>query len=153
MKDRKHFSEQIRLWRIGKGLSLTKASKRFGISPRTFSNWERGMIPSDRQKERLSKELGLDKDVLFKKCEVGNINALLKGKRLEQGLTRTELAKHLGYSETIIRNWEKGLEISEREVEDICTFLGLRYKKRASTRLTLFMNYFLKLLYHKGAML
>lgn len=137
MKDRKHFSEQIRLWRIGKGLSLTKASKRFGISPKTFSNWERGMIPSDRQKERLSKELGLDKDVLFKKCEVGNINALLKEKRLEQGLTRTELAKHLGYYETTIRNWERGLEISECEVEDICTFLGLRYKKRASTRLTL----------------
>ena len=125
MKDRKFFSEQIRLWRIGKGLSLTKASKRFGISPRTFSNWERGMIPSDRQKERLSRELGLDKDVLFKKCEVGNINALLKEKRLEQGLTRTELAKHLGYYETTIRNWEKGLEISECEAEDICTFFGI----------------------------
>lgn len=80
MKDRKFFSEQIRLWRIGKGLSLTKASKRFGISPRTFSNWERGLIPSDRQKERLSKELGLDRDVLFKKCEIGNLNALLKEK-------------------------------------------------------------------------
>lgn len=65
MKDRKHFSEQIRLWRIGKGLSLRKASKRFGISPRTFSNWERGLIPSDRQKERLSKELGLDRDVFI----------------------------------------------------------------------------------------
>ena len=122
MKDSKFFSEQIRLWRIGKGLSLTKASKRFGISPRTFSNWERGMIPSDRQKERLSRELGLDKDVLFKKCEVGNINALLKEKRLEQGLTRTELAKHLGYYETTIRNWEKGLEISECEAEDMCVF-------------------------------
>ena len=125
MKDSKFFSEQIRLWRIGKGLSLAKASKKFGISPRTFSNWERGMIPSDRQKERLSKELGLDKDILFKKCEVGNINALLKEKRLEQGLTRTELAKHLGYYETTIRNWEKGLEISECEAEDICTFFGI----------------------------
>ena len=125
MKDSKFFSEQIRLWRIGKGLSLTKASKRFGISPRTFSNWERGMIPSDRQKERLSRELGLDKDVLFKKCEIGNLNALLKEKRLEQGLTRTELAKHLGYYETTIRNWEKSLEISECEAEDICTFFGI----------------------------
>ena len=125
MKDSKFFSEQIRLWRIGKGLSLTKASKRFGISPRTFSNWERGMIPSDRQKERLSRELGLDKDVLFKKCEVGNINELLKEKRLEQGLTRTELAKHLGYYETTIRNWEKGLEISECEAEDICVYFGI----------------------------
>jgi len=125
MKNRKFFSEQIRLWRIGKGLSLRKASKRFGVSPRTFSNWERGMIPSDRQKESLSKELGLDKDILFKKCEVGNINALLKEKRLEQGLTRTELAKHLGYYETTIRNWEKGLEISECEAEDICTFFGI----------------------------
>lgn len=130
MRDRKHFSEQIRLWRIGKGLSLTKASKRFGTSPRTFSNWERGMISSDRQKERLSKELGLDKDVLFKKCEVGNINALLKEKRLEQGLTRTELAKHLGYYETTIRNWERGLEISECEAEDICTFFGIEIQER-----------------------
>ena len=125
MKNRKFFSERIRLWRIGKGLSLTKASKRFGISPRTFSNWERGMIPSDRQKERLSKELGLDRDILFKECEIGNLNALLKEKRLEQGLTRTELAKHLGYYETTIRNWEKGLEISECEAEDICTFFGI----------------------------
>ena len=130
MRDRKHFSEQIRLWRIGKGLSLTKASKRFGTSPRTFSNWERGTIPSDRQKECLSKELGLDKDVLFKKCEVGNINALLKEKRLEQGLTRTELAKHLGYYETTIRNWERGLEISECEAEDICTFFGIEIQER-----------------------
>ena len=130
MRDRKHFSEQIRLWRIGKGLSLTKASKRFGTSPRTFSNWERGTIPSDRQKERLSKELGLDKDVLFKKCEVGNINALLKEKRLEQGLTRTELAKHLGYYETTIRNWERGLEISECEAEDISTFFGIEIQER-----------------------
>ena len=125
MKDNKFFSEQIRLWRIGKGLSLTKASKRFGISPRTFSNWERGMIPSDRQKERLSKQLGLDRDILFKECEIGNLNALLKEKRLEQELTRTELAKHLGYYETTIRNWEKGLEISECEAEDICTFFGI----------------------------
>ena len=123
MKNRKFFSEQIRLWRIG--LSLRKASKRFGVSPRTFSNWERGMIPSDRQKESLSKELGLDKDVLFKKCEVGNINALLKEKRLEQGLTCTELAKHLGYSATSISRWERGAEISEYEAEDICTFFRI----------------------------
>lgn len=125
MKDRKHFSEQIRLWRIGKGLSLRKASKRFGVSPKTFSNWERGLIPSDRQKEHLSKELGLDRDVLFKKCEIGNLNALLKEKRLEQGLTYTELAKHLGYSSTSISNWERGAEISECEAEDICTFFGI----------------------------
>lgn len=134
MKDSKFFSEQIRLWRIGKGLSLTKASKRFGISPRTFSNWERGMIPSDRQKERLSKELGLDKDVLFKKCEVGNINALLKEKRLEQGLTRTELAKYLGYSETSISRWERGAEISECEAEDICTFFGIEIQQGNRTQ-------------------
>ena len=125
MKDRKFFSEQIRLWRIGKGLSLRKASKKFGVSARTFSNWERGLIPSARQKERLSKELGLDKDVLFKKCEIGNLNALLKEKRLEQGLTRTELAKHLGYSETILSSWERGVEISECEAEDICQFFGI----------------------------
>ena len=130
MRNRKFFSEQIRLWRISKGLSLRKASKRFGISPRTFSNWERGLIPSDRQKERLSKELGLDRDVLFKKCEIGNLNALLKEKRLEQGLTRTELAKHLGYYETTIRNWERGLEISECEAEDICTFFGIEIQER-----------------------
>lgn len=125
MKNRIFFSEQIRLWRIGKGLSLRKASKIFGISPKTFSNWERGLIPSERQKERLSKELGLDRDVLFKKCEIGNLNALLKEKRLEQGLTRTELAKHLGYSSTIISCWERGLEISECEAEDICQFFGI----------------------------
>ena len=125
MKDRKHFSEQIRLWRIGKGLTSEEISKRFGVSTYTFSDWERGMIPSERQKELLSKELGLDKDVLFKSFEVGNINALLKEKRLEQGLTRTELAKYLGYSETSISRWERGAEISECEAEDICQFFGI----------------------------
>ena len=97
MKDRKHFSEQIRLWRIGKGLTPEEISKRFGVSAYTFMDWERGMIPSERQKGLLSKELGLDKDVLFKNCEVGKINALLKEKRLEQGLTRTELKKEPGH--------------------------------------------------------
>lgn len=123
--DRKHFSEQIRLWRQAKGLSLEEASKRFGISHKTLLDWERGMIPSNRQKERLSKELGLDKDVLFKKCEVGKLNALLKEKRLEYGLTQAELAKHLGYSSPTICRWEKGVEISEYEAEDICTFFGI----------------------------
>lgn len=125
MKDRKHFSEQIQLWRKGKGLSLEEASKSFGISPKTFLDWERGMIPSNRQKERLAEELGLDKDVLFKKCEVGKLNALLKEKRLEYGLTQAELAKRLGYSATTICRWEKGVEISEYEAEDICTFFEI----------------------------
>ena len=49
----------------------------------------------------------------------------LKEKRLEQGLTRTELAKHLGYSSTIISCWERGLEISECEAEDICVYFGI----------------------------
>ena len=79
MSDNK-FGNQIKLWRQAKGLSLEEASKRFGISPKTFLDWERGMIPSNRQKEQLAKELGLDKDVLFKKCEVGKLNALLKEK-------------------------------------------------------------------------
>lgn len=134
MKNSKFFSEQIRLWRIGKGLSLRKASKRFGISPRTFSNWERGMVPSEHQKGLLSKELGLDKDVLFENCEVGNINALLKEKRLEQGLTCTELAKHLGYSATSISRWERGAEISEYEAEDICTFFGIEVEQGNRTQ-------------------
>lgn len=125
MRNREHFSEQIRLWRLGKGLTPEEISKRFGVSAYTFSDWERGMIPSERQKELLSKELGLDKDVLFKRCEVGNINALLKEKRLEQGLTCTELAKHLGYSATSINRWERGAEISKCALEDICTFFGI----------------------------
>lgn len=125
MKDRKHFSEQIRLFRLGKGLTPEEISKRFGVSAYTFMDWERGMIPSERQKGLLSKELGLDKDVLFENCEVGNINALLKERRLEQGLTCTELAKHLGYSATSINRWERGAEISECEAEDICTFFGI----------------------------
>ena len=36
MKDRKHFSEQIRLWRIGKGLTPEEISRRFGVSAYTF---------------------------------------------------------------------------------------------------------------------
>ena len=124
MSDNK-FGNQIKLWRKARGLSLEEASKIFGISPKTFLDWERGMIPSDRQKERLAKELGLDKDVLFKKCEVGKLNALLKEKRLEYGLTQAELAKRLGYSSPTICRWEKGVEISEYEAEDICTFFGI----------------------------
>lgn len=124
MKDNK-FGNQIRLWRLGKGLTPEEASTRIGVSAYTFMDWERGMIPSERQKELLSKELGLDKDVLFKRCEVGNINALLKEKRLEQGLTCTELAKHLGYSATSINRWERGAEISKCALEDICTFFGI----------------------------
>ena len=96
MKDSKFFSEQIRLWRIGKGLSLTKASKRFGISPRTFSNWERGMIPSDRQKERLSKELGLDRDILFKECEIGNLNDTFERKTFRTRTYSYRISKAFG---------------------------------------------------------
>ncbi|MCY7159084.1 helix-turn-helix transcriptional regulator [Streptococcus mitis] len=125
MNDRKHFSKQIRLWRLGKGLTPEEASTRIGVSAYTFMDWERGMVPSEYQKGLLSKELGLDKDVLFENCEVGNINALLKEKRLEQGLTCTELAKHLGYSATSISRWERGAEVSECEAEDISTFFGI----------------------------
>lgn len=124
MSDNK-FGNQIKLWRKARGLSLEEASKIFGISPKTFLDWERGMIPSDRQKERLAKELGLDKDVLFKKCEIGKLNVHLKEKRLEYGLTQAELAKRLGYSSPTICRWEKGVEISEYEAEDICAFFEI----------------------------
>lgn len=45
--------------------------------------------------------------------------------RIGKGLTRTELAKYLGYSETSISRWKRGVEISEYEVEDICAFFGI----------------------------
>ncbi len=55
MNDRKHFSKQIRLWRLGKGLTPKEASTRIGVSAYTFMDWERGMVPSEYQKGLLSK--------------------------------------------------------------------------------------------------
>ena len=42
MKDRKHFSEQIRLWRKFKGLKKVEAAKIFGVTPETICHWESG---------------------------------------------------------------------------------------------------------------
>lgn len=78
-----------------------------------------------KDRKRLSKELGIDKDVLFKKCEIGILNALLKEKRLEYNFTQAELSEHLGYSEKTIARWERGAKISEYAKEDICAYFGI----------------------------
>lgn len=36
MRDRKFFSEQIRLWRKSKGLKKVEAAKIFGVTPETI---------------------------------------------------------------------------------------------------------------------
>ena len=114
-----------------------EAAKIFGVTPEAICHWESGKAqPQDGDMFVICEKLNLDPHIFLKK-KTTPFAEMLKRKRCEVGLTQNDLAVKLGYCRDTIAKWEAGSSISKYAQEDICTFLGLRYKKRASTRLTL----------------
>ena len=125
MKDRKHFSEQIRLWRIGKGLKKIEAAKIFGVTPETICHWESGKAqPQDGDMFVICEKLNLDSRMFLRK-KTNPFAETLKRKRCEMGLTQSDLAIKLGYHRDTIAKWETGSSISKYAMEDICAFFGI----------------------------
>lgn len=127
MKDREHFSEQIRLWRKSRGLKRDEAGTILGVAGETIGKWERGAVPKDKYKAHISEVLGISVSDLF----VDNTNSFasqIKIERLKRGMTTKDVADKLGYTQASICNWERGGSISEYAKEDICTFYGLEVK-------------------------
>lgn len=124
MRNRKHFSEQLRIWRKSRRLTQTEAGKVLGVSVNTIGRWEGGGVPPEHFRKRIAEELGVEESILFDVVPK-EFNTLLKTKRLERKLTQKELGERLGYSEATISIWENGGRISEFAIEDICTFFGI----------------------------
>lgn len=125
MKDRKFFSEQIRLWRKAKGLKKVEAAKIFGVTPETICHWESGKAqPQDGDMFVICEKLNLD-PYMFLRKKTNPFAEMLKRKRCEAGLTQSNLAIKLGYHRDTIAKWETGKSISKCAQEDICTFFGI----------------------------
>lgn len=107
-----------------------------GVSVNTIGRWEGGRVPPERFRKRIAEELGVEESILFDVVPK-EFNTLLKTKRLERKLTQKELGERLGYSEATISIWEMVAEFQSLLSKTSAHFLELRYKKRASTRLTL----------------
>lgn len=124
MKDRKFFSEQIRLWRKSKGLKRDEAGTILGVAGETIGKWERGTVPKDKYKVHISEVLGISVSDLF----VDNTNSfasIIKAERLKRGMSTKDVADKIGYTRASVCNWERGNQISEYAKEDVCTFYGL----------------------------
>ena len=119
-----------------------------GVSVNTIGRWEGGRVPPERFRKRIAEELGVEEPILFDVVPK-EFNTLLKTKRLERKLTQKELGERLGYSEATISIWEMVAEFQSLLSKTSAHFLELRYKKRASTRLTPHSNKSLTLLYHE----
>ncbi|MDU6916030.1 MAG: helix-turn-helix transcriptional regulator [Staphylococcus epidermidis] len=125
MRDRKHFSEQIRLWRKSRGLTKVEAAKIFGVTPEAICHWESGKAqPQDGDMFVICEKLNLDPHMFLRK-KTNPSAEMLKRKRCEAGLTQSELAVKLGYRRDTIAKWETGSSISKCALEDICTFFGI----------------------------
>ena len=127
MKDRKHFPEQLRMWRKSRGLKRDEVGIILGVAGVTIGKWERGTVPKDKYKAHISEVLGISISDLF----VDNTNSFasqIKIERLKRGMTTKDVADKLGYTQVSICNWERGGSISEYAKEDICTFYGLEVK-------------------------
>ncbi len=125
MRNRKHFSEQIRLWRQAKGLKKIEAAKIFGVTPETICHWESGKAqPQDGDMFVICEKLNLDPRMFLRK-KTNHFAEMLKRKRCETGLTQSDLAIKLGYHRDTIAKWETGSSISKYAMEDICMFFGI----------------------------
>lgn len=123
--DRKHFSEQIKLWRQAKGLKKTEAAKIFGVTPEAICHWESGKAqPQDGDMFIICEKLNLDPRMFLRK-KTNPFAETLKRKRCELGLTQSDLAIKLGYHRETIAKWETGSSISKCALEDICTFFEI----------------------------
>lgn len=133
MKDRKYFSEQLRMWRKSRGLKRDEAGTILGVAGETIGKWERGAVPKDKYKAHISEVLGISVSDLF----VDNTNSFasqIKIERLKRGMTTKDVADKLGYTQASICNWERGTTISKYAMEDICTFFGIEVQQGNRTQ-------------------
>lgn len=127
MRDRKHFSEQLRIWRKSRGLKRDEAGTILGVASETVGKWENGVVPKDKYKAYISKVLGISISDLFVE-DTGGFASRIKAERLKRGMTTKDVADKIGYTRASVCNWERGKPISEFAIEDICDFFGLEVK-------------------------
>lgn len=124
MRDRKHFSEQLRIWRKSRGLKRDEAGTILGVASETVGKWENGVIPKDKYKAHISEVLGISVSDLFVE-DTGSFASRIKAERLKRGMSTKDVADKIGYTRASVCNWERGEPISEYAIEDICDFFGL----------------------------
>ena len=103
--------------------TLKEISAETGIAIVTLTSYA---SPSYKKKNPNGKQLiKIDYERLSKRqCE--RFAFMLKSKRLDNNLSRSQLSKELGYSQTEIRNWENGVRNPNfYQVEDVATFFKI----------------------------
>ena len=103
--------------------TLKEISVETGIAIVTLTSYA---SPSYKEKNPNGKQLvKIDYERLSERqCE--RFAFMLKQKRLDSNLSRSQLAKKLGYSQSEIRNWENGVRNPNYYiVEDVATFFNI----------------------------
>nr|DAJ26076.1 MAG TPA: helix-turn-helix protein [Caudoviricetes sp.] len=103
--------------------TLKEISVETGIAIVTLTSYA---SPSYKEKNPNGKQLiKIDYERLSERqCE--RFAFMLKQKRLDNNLSRSQLAKKLGYSQSEIRNWENNIkEPNYYAIEDIATFFDI----------------------------
>ncbi|CVN54416.1 TPA: helix-turn-helix transcriptional regulator [Streptococcus pneumoniae] len=103
--------------------TLKEISVETGIAIVTLTSYA---SPSYKEKNPNGKQLiKIDYERLSERqCE--RFAFMLKQKRLDNNLSRSQLAKKLGYSQSEIRNWENNIKKPNYyAIEDIATFFNI----------------------------
>lgn len=103
--------------------TLKEISVETGIAIVTLTSYT---SPSYKQKNPSGKQLiKIDYERLSER-QCKRFAFMLKQKRLDNNLSRSQLSKKLGYSQSEIRNWENNIkEPNYYAIEDIATFFNI----------------------------
>ena len=132
------FPQKLRMLREAKGLTKSQLAKRAGLGPSGVSQYEKGKhIPGHKNAKKLAEALGVSIQYLLLNPSLPKLSKeeLLKlsiGKRiyflrLQNGLTKVQLAKKVGLSPALLSRYEQGKSIPAPSIaEKLAKALGVK---------------------------
>lgn len=127
--DPKTVGEHLKATRLREGLLLKEAAKRFGVSPFTLSNWERGRTsPRVDLYGRVVAFLGVDPE-----ASGTGLGAEMRAVRRRRGLSQCAASRELGVDPTTWSAWESGRRRPQGTLAArLAAFLAASLRPRAS---------------------
>jgi len=132
------FPQKLRMLREAKGLTKSQLAKRAGLGASSIFYYEEGKhIPGPKNAKKLAKALGVSMQNLLPNPSLPKLSKeeLLKlsiGKRiyflrLQNGLTKVQLAKKVGLSPALLSRYEQGKSIPAPSIaEKLAKALGVK---------------------------